>query len=303
MLEYLRLKLLVTSIRLPVAIKAFISGSRPQPDEVIHIPSREPGRVINANVYKATLRNGPQPVLINFHGSGFVLPLHGSDDEFCRHISTNTDYTVIDVAYRLAPEYPFPAALEDVEDAIRWAKSQPKIYDLTRLSTSGFSAGANLALVASASSFTKGTINSVIAYYPPVDIAQDPDSKVAPDPSGNPIPASLARIFNDCYLQSGVDPKDPRVSPTFLSVDSFPSNLFLITCGLDTLAPEAEELAERLKKVEGINLEHKRMEKCDHAWNISTQEGTPQDAAKKEAYAMTVDFLNRLGISWQGSRR
>ncbi|KJX97155.1 hypothetical protein TI39_contig541g00018 [Zymoseptoria brevis] len=205
MLEYLRLKLLVTFVRLPVAIKPFTSGSRPQPDEVINIPSRESSRVIIANVYKATPRNGPQPALINFHGSGFVLPLRGSDEEFCRHISTNTDYTVIDVAYRLTPEYPFPAALEDVEDAIKWAMSPART---------------------SASSFSKGTIKSVIAYHPPVDIAQDPDSEVAPDPSGKPIPVSLVRIFNECYLQNGVDPKDPRVSPTSLSVDASPSNLF-----------------------------------------------------------------------------
>ncbi|KAG4441712.1 hypothetical protein IFR05_002791 [Cadophora sp. M221] len=294
MLHYLRLKSVATLIRLPVAFKALTSNSGPIPDEIIRIPSRDSGRGIKAHVYKAAQDKYPTPVLINFHGSGFVFPSHGDDDEFCRYISDNTMYTVVDVAYRLAPEHPFPSALEDVEDAIRWVISQPAHYDLSCLSISGFSAGANLALVASASSFPRGTVKSVIAYYPPVDIAQDPYLKVAPDPAGNPIPASIARIFNECYIPKGVDPKDPRISPTFLPLDQFPASLFMITCGRDSLAPEAEELAARLTRVPGIEVLQKRVEGCDHAWNLDTKEGTPQDEAKKETYAMTAEFLKNL---------
>ncbi|KAH9214780.1 Alpha/Beta hydrolase protein [Leptodontidium sp. 2 PMI_412] len=296
MLHYLRLKLLATLIRLPLALKSLTSTSGPKPDETIQIPSRDSGRGIKAHVYKAALDKYPKPVLINFHGSGFVFPLHGDDDEFCRYISENTSYTVVDVAYRLAPEHPFPCALEDVEDAIKWVISQPAHYDLSHISISGFSAGANLALVASASSFPRGTVKSVIAYYPPVDIAQDPYLKVAPDPTGNPIPASIAHIFNECYIPRGVDPRDPRISPAFLPPDQFPASMFIITCGRDSLAPEAEELAERLAKVPGIEVVQKRMESCDHAWNLNTKEGTPQDDAKKEAYAMTVEFLRNLKL-------
>lgn len=100
MLHYLRLKLLATLIRLPLALKSLTSTSGPKPDETIQIPSRDSGRGIKAHVYKAALDKYPKPVLINFHGSGFVFPLHGDDDEFCRYISENTSYTVVDVAYR-----------------------------------------------------------------------------------------------------------------------------------------------------------------------------------------------------------
>lgn len=165
----------------------------------------------------------------------------------------------------VAPENPFPAALEDVEDVIRWVLNQPEKFDLSHLSISGFSAGANLALVASASSFPKGTVKTLIAYYPPVDIAKDPSLKVAPDPSGNPIPASVARIFNECYIPNNVDPKDPRISPIYLAPEQFPRNVMIITCDRDSLAPEAEELAEKIAKVPGINLVTRRMAQCDHA--------------------------------------
>ncbi|KAK1141012.1 hypothetical protein N8T08_009669 [Aspergillus melleus] len=83
----------------------------------------------------------PHPVLINLHGSGFVIPAHGSDDAFCRQVSQRTGYLVLDIKYRLSPEHPFPAPVDDVEDVVNWVKSQPNKFDLSRMAISGFSAG------------------------------------------------------------------------------------------------------------------------------------------------------------------
>ncbi|KAJ5217164.1 hypothetical protein N7468_010172 [Penicillium chermesinum] len=117
-----------------------------------------------------------------------IFPAFGEDDEFCHYISQNADYAVLDVAYRLSPENPFPAAVNDVEDAVRWVLSQPEKFDLSRLSISGFSAGGNLALVASGVLMPPKTFRSVLAFYPGTDLTRIPEEMVAPDPTGKVIP-------------------------------------------------------------------------------------------------------------------
>lgn len=262
------------------------------PDEVRHIPSRDAGRTIKVHVYRASNAPSPSPVLINFHGSGFLLPFHGSDDEYCRRVSRETKYTVLDVPYRLAPENPFPAALNDVEDAVNYALGRADEFDLTHLSISGFSAGGNLAIAASATLFPPETFRSLIAFYPALDLSTDAASKVAPDPSGRVIPVPVARLFNRCYVPPNFDKRDPRISPAFAQLDRVPHRVLMITAEGDSLAAEAEEFAEKLEKQKGWHVVSQRMAGCNHAWDKRTRAGTPQEQAKQRAYSLAVELLN-----------
>jgi acetyl esterase/lipase len=214
-------------------------------DEVLHVPSRDEGRTIKVHIYKSKNPSQPSPVLINFHGSGFVIPMHGSDDEFAMRIAKDTEYTVLDVQYRLAPEYPFPSGAHDAEDVVRYVLSRPQEYDLDHLAVSGFSAGGNFALGLSGHVFPTGTFRHVLAYYPPTDLSKEPRTKVAPDTSGEPLPAWLADVFNSCYLPEGVDWAQPLVSPFYIEGEKFPDSMLVITCAQDTLAPETEELVRK----------------------------------------------------------
>jgi len=149
------------------ASKTFVTHE----DEVLHIPSRDSGRTIKAYCYHSSNRPtqpSPVPVLVNFHGSGYVIPLHGSDDEFALKIQDNTSYTVLDVSYRLAPEHPFPAACKDAEDAVRYVLADLEKYDKNHISVSGFSAGGALALGLCGHVFSQGTFEHVLAFYPPI---------------------------------------------------------------------------------------------------------------------------------------
>ena len=122
--DYIYLKIAVVFVRLLARMAGNITSNH---DMISTIPSRAPKRVIRIHIYKPTQptsEDQPTPVLINFHGSGFMIAAHGSDDAFCRQVSSQSDYTVVDVSYRLAPENPFPAALEDAEDAINWVLNQ-----------------------------------------------------------------------------------------------------------------------------------------------------------------------------------
>ncbi|KAL2837377.1 Alpha/Beta hydrolase protein [Aspergillus pseudodeflectus] len=289
-LYYLYLKVAAVLLRALTKLEWKIA---PRPDSVAFIPSREPGRNIRVHFYQSSLSNTREPsnLLINFHGSGFVLPLHGSDDEYCRKISRNTKYSVMDVQYRLAPENPFPAALHDAQDAVQWVLSHPDRFNLQTLSVCGFSAGGNLALVASSYLFPPHTFRSVITFYPSVEAFVDPATLVSPDAGGRPLPKYVVRLFKQCYLQSGEDAYDPRMSPALAEVRNFPRNVLIITAGYDTLAYEAERLADKLRQNPDRRVVSERMEKCDHAWDKLVKPGTREWDLKCRAYEMAVELL------------
>lgn len=290
-------KSLVVLLRAIVAFFGYLArgGIKAYPDEVRHISSRDTGRSIKVHIYRSSSASSPSPVLLNFHGSGFVLPEHGSDDEFCRQMSSETKYTVLDLPYRLGPEHPFPAALDDVQDAINYVLGRPDEFDLTHVSLSGFSAGANLILATSANLFPPDTFRSLIAFYPVTDLSAGTGTKAAPRlQEKKQIPSFVARLFNRCYVPAGVDPRDPRVSPRFAQVDRFPRRMLMITCDGDNLAPEGEELAAQVQELQGRHVVRQRMVGCAHAWDKATRSGSPQHhvEAKERAYRLAVAMLN-----------
>jgi acetyl esterase/lipase len=261
----------------------------------LNIPSRDAGRTITANLYTKDNKSPstPQPTLINFHGSGMIFPAFSSDDAFCNHISQESNHAVIDVKYRLSPENPFPAAINDAEDTIRWVLSQPEIYDPARLSISGFSAGGNLAIVTAAVLMPKHTFHSVLTFYPGVDLASDPAGKIAPDPTGKLIPPCIARFFHRCYIPVGVDARDPRISPLFADLSGFEARLLVVTAARDNMAPEAEEFVSSVRKQTGRvdDVVLHRMEYCGHGWDKDPNVGAVQEEAKWRAYSMAIDML------------
>ncbi|MGI4850723.1 MAG: alpha/beta hydrolase [Janthinobacterium lividum] len=259
---------------------------------MLQIPSRNPGRSIKVNVYKSTKSTQSSPVLLNLHGSGFILPGHGSDDEFCARVARETDYTVLDMRYRLAPENPFPAALNDVQDAVNWVLKQPDEFNSDRFAISGFSAGGNLALAAAGGIFRKDTFRSILAFYPSTNKSIDPADRKTPDTSGKASPVFLSRLFDECYIPPTVDKKNPLVSPSFAQADAFPKNVLFITAACDNLCLEAEALAARIESADGNrNVVRRRMEKCGHAWDKTAKPRTAQEKAKDEAYSLGIDML------------
>ena len=215
------------------------------------------------------------------------------DLTFCKFIADRTSYTVMDVGHRLGPEDPFPAALNDTEDAIKYILARPDEYDISRISLSGNSSGANITMAAAAILFPKGTIHSLIAFYPMIDLATDPWQKTAPEKGEQGTasnPPWVFQVFHAAYAPPGIDRKDPRVSPIFADPSAFPQNVLIVTAGRDELTPESEALGEKLKQTDGRNVVIKRFENCGHGWDKHPN-GDVQLSAAKEAYQLTVDFL------------
>ncbi|CAG8303005.1 unnamed protein product [Penicillium nalgiovense] len=273
---------LFSSITLRIAALFLRVGVRCQlrinshPDEIISIKSRSE-HSIKVHIYRPPVTEelqAPSPVLLNFHGSGFV-----------------TGYIVLDVEYRLAPENPFPAALNDTEDAINWVLGQPIEFDVSKVAISGFSVGGNLTLALSSYIFPPETFTSVIAFYPTVEVFVDPGAVAAPDPNGQPFPTFVLQLFARCYMLDRHDPRDPRISPAYADFDRFPHRVLIVTAAYDSLAVEAENLAARLRENSGRIVISERMERCNHGWDKMAKEGTFEWEAKERAYKLTVDML------------
>ncbi|KAF2673596.1 alpha/beta-hydrolase [Microthyrium microscopicum] len=289
-LQYLRLKVIASVIRFFATWSLDVKADA---DEKIQIPSRNGKRKINVHIYKSSTERHPSPVLLNWSSSGFVIDMHGSDHEFCRRMAQETDFTVLDASYALAPEYPFPAALEDAEDLILYVLNRPDEYDVNNIALSGFSAGANLALAVASDPAGKarnGVIKSVLAFYPPCDLSIPPERKKAPDGSAGTIPAFVARTFNECYIGSE-DPSNPAISISKADPRLFPPNVLIISAGKDNLAEEAEDLGHRIQEEEGKLVTMRRYSQ-DHFWDKTMwEEDTKAYRDKDRAYILAALVL------------
>ncbi|KAF2807128.1 alpha/beta-hydrolase [Mytilinidion resinicola] len=299
---YLLFKALATILRTIYVL--FLAYPTPEPISTLSIPSRASKRTIKVHVYAPPSPKPtklPAPALLNFHGSGYVINMHGSDAPFCRQIAASTNLTVLDCDYRKAPEDPFPAALEDVEDALRYVLSRPDEYDASQIHLSGFSAGGNLALaVCGAPLGDLGTgliaekVKKVVVLYPPADLVTSPAAKRAPDGSAGTLPVPIAKLFNACYVAPGQAVGDSRISIRNMAPEAFPREVLVVTCGKDDLAFEAEELASRMAEREGARVEWKRVEGVDHGWDKSCKKGSEDERKREMAYEWAVQFLGEV---------
>ncbi|PSN61938.1 alpha/beta-hydrolase [Corynespora cassiicola Philippines] len=303
--QYLRLKIIATIIRtlmqLTVPRKIRYDNDLSLKYDVqrqkIRIPSRDEGRYIEAELfYPAEQKSLKLPVLVNWHGSGFVLPLHGSDVLYCARVAKELGIYVLDADYRKGPEYPYPAAVNDAEDALKWVATQTG-FDKKRVAVSGFSAGGNLALVAASAlrkTVTQVSIAAVAAIYPVTDISIAPEAKESLKPDvGKKLPPFLMHLFNDAYVPDREMRKDPRVSPFHADPAEFPPTVAITACEGDVLAPEAIALANKLDdgKRKVAQLISKDMH---HGFDKAVAAGSNFEKRQDEVYAFVIKTLKEV---------
>ncbi|KAL5418094.1 hypothetical protein PMIN06_006063 [Paraphaeosphaeria minitans] len=264
--------------------------------ETLYIPSRDRTRKIKAHLYTPRASpaspSSPKPVLVNWHGSGWTIPFHGSDVAFCARMAKELDAYVVDADYRKAPEDPFPAALQDVKDVLDWVASQPERFDATRVAVSGASAGGSLALIASSTlrASLKVDIRAALAHYPATDLSLKAEDRVIPKPV-LPLPPAILELFYSNYVGTDVAMRrDPRVSPMYAKVEEYPRTVVIITCEGDTLSVEAKRLAEKLddgsRKVVKCVLEG-----MNHGYDVGAKPGTKLWDSREKAHALMIEAL------------
>lgn len=210
-----------------------------------------PGSDIPIRIYTPReLKTGEKlPVLVWYHGGGFVIGSLDTHDSACRMLANRADCLVVSVDYRLAPEHKFPAAVEDCEAALKWVALHAVEFggDPRALAVGGDSAGANLAAVVA--------ILARDAAHPKLAFQLLVYPCVAPEPEtpshhkfkeGYVLSRNSITYFFKQYVRSGKDYKDFRYAPLILDdLSSLPPAL-VIVAGFDPLRDEGIEYSKRL---------------------------------------------------------
>ena len=218
--------------------------------EDMRVPA--PHGAIPVRVYKPqTLPKADlAPVLVYYHGGGWVICDLDSHDVVCREIATKAGLVVVAVDYRLAPEHKFPAAVDDCIAATDWvARNAAKFgVDADRLFVGGDSAGGNLAAVVSmhARDNNGPRVKGQVLVYPVTDLAMNTAS-YRDSEAGVLLTHSMMRWFRDHYLTDHKQIDDWRASPLRMANLKGLPPAFVLTCGADPLHDEGEEFARRLK--------------------------------------------------------
>jgi acetyl esterase len=193
--------------------------------------------------------NDVLPVLIYFHGGGWVVGDLETHDALCRQLSNASDCAVIAVDYRMGPEDKFPAAVDDAEDVVRHVAAngaQLKI-DATRIAVGGDSAGGNLsAVVAIILRDSAGpTIKFQLLIYPATDMAMEHPSH-ALFAEGYSLTRELMHYFRGHYLDDMAEIKDWRASPLHAKNHGNLPPAYVLTAGFDPLRDEGKDFADKL---------------------------------------------------------
>ncbi|OUR78079.1 hypothetical protein A9Q83_08810 [Alphaproteobacteria bacterium 46_93_T64] len=210
-----------------------------------------PGGTLPVRLYKPVDTDNPLPVLVYFHGGGFIRGSINSHDGVCRRLAKTGGFAVMSVEYRLAPESVFPAAVDDAYAALRWAQEYgaEKGLDTTRVAVGGDSSGGNLATVAAQDAKRNNTPQPAIQMliYPITDAHFSAESHKTFS-SGYFLTSERMNWYRDNYLTSSDDRDDPRASP-FLTEDlEGLAPTLIMTAGFDPLRDEGEEYAQKLKQ-------------------------------------------------------
>jgi len=268
-------------------------ASQPDPavaEEDVHVPTRH-GEV-RIRVYRP-LSGEASPVLVNLHGGGWVGGTIEQDDPRCRFLAREVRCAVLSVAYSLAPERPFPTALEECEDVFGWIVENARrlAVDASRIALCGSSSGGALAAALSLRLVRKGGPQPVgqVLTYPVCDGGFDYPSwqEFA---EGYLLSADMMRWFWDQYAPHPHQRADPDAAPLRATDLAAAVPTLLVTAECDILRDEAEAYADRLAAA-GAKVRRHRAPGVVHGF-ISLAPGLPQTrAALGECASFLRDVL------------
>jgi cation diffusion facilitator CzcD-associated flavoprotein CzcO/acetyl esterase/lipase len=191
---------------------------------------------------------GPHPVVVYFHGGGWVLGSHESDDPLCRDLCRRAGVLIVSVDYRHAPEARFPAAADDALAAVRWvADHAAELGGIPgQLAVAGWSAGANVAAVTCQRARGAGgpRISGQLLLTPVTDCDMTRASYVE-NADGYVLTASLMKWFWDHYADTA-ERTDPKASPLRAKDLSNLPPALVVTCQFDPLRDEGIAYAQAM---------------------------------------------------------
>jgi acetyl esterase len=234
------------------------------------------------------------PVIVYFHGGGFVTGSVDLFDPLTRSIANSTDAIVVSVDYRLAPDYPWPAGLDDAYAATAWVAQNAAVLggDPSRILVGGDSAGGNLAAVVAlrARDSNGPSLAGQLLYYPVVDLSANRYPSQAKFEDGYGLSSEARAGFQKAYLgQLTVEQRaNPYVSPIRApSLQGLPPVL-LVTGGFDPLTDGARAYATRLRKA-GVVVEQQHYSDIIHGFM-----SVPFFSQRREALDVTATWAKKI---------
>ena len=235
----------------------------------------------------APAASGPRPLLVYYHGGGFVLGDLDGHDSLCRRICRDADMHVLSVDYRLAPEHRFPAAVDDAVAAFRWACANAAtlgaLPDL--VAVGGDSAGGNLAAVVSQKAVTDGGPKpcAQVLLYPALDRTVARRS-LELFREGFLIGRDDIDWYHLQYTGSTVARPDPAQNPLCAKDFSGLAPALIVTAGFDPLCDEGEAYADALRQA-GVPVMLKRFDGLLHGFASMATISPACDAAVADIIA------------------
>ena len=194
---------------------------------------------------------GSFPLLVFFHGSGFVLCSLDTHDGMCRNLCAGAACVVASVDYRLAPEHKFPAGIDDCLHATRWAAAHATELgaDPTRIAIAGDSAGANMAAVTALRVRDEGgpALCGQLLLYPVTDYHTPGTPSYSENAEGYGLTRETMKWFWDHYLTDPSQGDHPHAAPLRAPALSGLPPALVITAEYDPLRDEGETYVERLR--------------------------------------------------------
>lgn len=208
---------------------------------------------------------GPFPVVVYYHGGGFVIADLDVYDATPTIISDQLGAIVVSVAYRLAPEHKFPAAHNDAFAAYKWvmANAESLKGDPKKIAVAGESAGGNLAVNVAIMARDKGIMlpSGILAVYPVAGSDMNTPSYTK-NANAKPLNKAMMGWFVKNYLNNMDESKDPRINLVMANLKGLPPTT-VITDGIDPLQSEGIMLADKLKAA-GVSVDSKNYDGVTH---------------------------------------
>jgi acetyl esterase len=255
--------------------------------EVRAIDVPGPGGPMPSRLYVAepSPADEPAPLLVYFHGGGWVIGDLDTHDDLCRLLAAAAGVRVLSIGYRLAPEHPFPAPIEDAWAAFEWAVANADALgiDPVRIAVGGDSAGGNMAAVVCHMAVDGGGAKPAmqLLIYPVTDSADDTRSRRLFS-EGFILTRADMEKFEAAYLPPGSDPTDQRVSilqcPDLRGLPT----AYVATAGFDPLRDEGEAYALKMRDC-GVRVALRRHQGLVHSFANQTPVNRTALAAMLEA--------------------
>ena len=251
---------------------------------------------IPVRLYDPREKQAETPLILYFHGGGWVVGSIDTHDTPCRKLAVETGWPVVSVDYRLAPEHPFPAALEDCYATLEWAaETGPAAFgiDADRLVLAGDSAGGNLATTVSmlARDTDGPAVAAQVLVYPVVGDHRDTDS-FEQNREGYFLTEAMHDWFADLYLTDDIDAGNVYLRPQLSRDLSGLGPAVVVTAGFDILRDGGAEYARRLAET-GIEVRARNYEAMIHGFFNMVEQPVDVDRAH-DAHEFVATSLEEL---------